>query len=211
MFIICASSKTERQQGGINMKNKTEKLAVMGILTAIVVVLQLVSSTIKIGPFSITLALVAIVIGAALYGKWAGAWLGGVFGLMVLLSGDATPFMAVSIVGTISTVMLKGILAGFVSGLVYDLLKEKNDTLATYLSGIFTPIVNTGIFILGCFLFFMPTIREWAGAGGETNAVKYLFVGIIGINFFIELAVALIFSPSIAKLIKVAKAKLIHV
>ncbi len=176
-----------------------------GLLTAIVVVLQLVSSTIKIGPFSITLALVPIVVGAALYGKLAGAWLGGVFGLMVLLSGDAGAFLAVNIPGTIATVMLKGILAGFMSGLVYDLLKKKNDTLATYVSGIFTPIVNTGIFVLGCLAFFMPTIREWANGEGETNAIKYIFVGMIGINFFIELAVGLVFSPSIARIIKIGR------
>ncbi|MDO4847329.1 MAG: ECF transporter S component [Clostridiaceae bacterium] len=187
------------------MSNKTKKLVMTGLLTAIVVVLQLVSSTIKIGPFSITLALVPIVVGAALYGKLAGAWLGGVFGLMVLLSGDAGAFLAVNIPGTIVTVMLKGILAGFMSGLVYDLLKKKNDTLATYVSGIFTPIVNTGIFVLGCFAFFMPTIREWANGSGETNAIKYIFVGMIGINFFIELAVGLVFSPSIARIIKIGR------
>ena len=187
------------------MSNKTKKLVMTGLLTAIVVVLQLVSSTIKIGPFSITLALVPIVVGAALYGKLVGAWLGGVFGLMVLLSGDAGAFLAVNIPGTIATVMLKGILAGFMSGLVYDLLKKKNDTLATYVSGIFTPIVNTGIFVLGCFAFFMPTIREWANGSGETNAIKYIFVGMIGINFFIELAVGLVFSPSIARIIKIGR------
>jgi uncharacterized membrane protein len=187
------------------MSNKTKKLVMTGLLTAIVVVLQLVSSTIKIGPFSITLALVPIVVGAALYGKLAGAWLGGVFGLMVLLSGDAGAFLAVNIPGTIATVMLKGILAGFMSGLVYDLLKKKNDTLATYVSGIFTPIVNTGIFVLGCLAFFMPTIREWANGEGETNAIKYIFVGMIGINFFIELAVGLVFSPSIARIIKIGR------
>ncbi len=187
------------------MSNKTKKLVMTGLLTAIVVVLQLVSSTIKIGPFSITLALVPIVVGAALYGKLAGAWLGGVFGLMVLLSGDAGAFLAVNIPGTIATVMLKGILAGFMSGLVYDLLKKKNDTLATYISGIFTPIVNTGVFVLGCFAFFMPTIREWANGSGETNAIKYIFAGMIGINFFIELAVGLIFSPSIARIIKIGR------
>lgn len=174
----------------------------MGLLTAIVVVLQLLSSTIKIGPFSITLALVPIVVGAALYGKWAGAWLGGVFGLMVLVSGDAAPFMAVSIPGTVLTVMLKGILAGFVSGLVYDMLKKKNDTLATYISGIFTPVVNTGVFVLGCFAFFMPTIQSWAG---ETSSLKYLFVSMIGINFLIEIAVNLLLGPTIARIIKIGR------
>ena len=181
---------------------KTRSLVMMGLLTAIVVVLQLLSSTIKIGPFSITLALVPIVVGAALYGKWAGAWLGGVFGLMVLVSGDAAPFMAVSIPGTVLTVMLKGILAGFVSGLVYELLKKKNDTLATYISGIFTPIVNTGVFVLGCFAFFMPTIQSWAG---ETSSLKYLFVSMIGINFLIEIAVNLLLGPTIARIIKIGR------
>ena len=187
---------------------RNRKIVMIGILTAIVVVLQLVASTIKIGPFSITLALVPIVVGAALYGKWIGAWLGGVFGLMVLISGDAAAFLAVNIPGTIATVMLKGILAGFMSGLVYDLLKKKNETVATYVSGIFTPIVNTGVFILGCFAFFMPTIKEWAGAGGETNAVKFIFVGMIGINFFIELAVSLVFSPTVARIISYGKKQL---
>ena len=181
---------------------KTRSLVMMGLLTAIVVVLQLLSSTIKIGPFSITLALVPIVVGAALYGKWAGAWLGGVFGLMVLVSGDAAPFMAVSIPGTVLTVMLKGILAGFVSGLVYDMLKKKNDTLATYISGIFTPVVNTGVFVLGCFAFFMPTIQSWAG---ETSSLKYLFVSMIGINFLIEIAVNLLLGPTIARIIKIGR------
>ncbi|MCR4594775.1 MAG: ECF transporter S component [Clostridiales bacterium] len=187
---------------------KNRKIVMIGILTAVVAVLQLVASTVKIGPFSITLALVPIVVGAALYGKFCGAWLGGVFGLMVLLSGDAGPFLAVNVPGTILTVMLKGILAGFISGLVYDLLKKKNETVATYVSGIFTPIVNTGIFILGCFVFFMPTIRSWAEDSGETDAVKYIFIGMIGINFFIELAVSLIFSPTIARIIVYGKKQL---
>ena len=187
---------------------KNRKIVMIGILTAVVAVLQLVASTIKIGPFSITLALVPIVVGAALYGKFCGAWLGGVFGLMVLLSGDAGPFLAVNVPGTILTVMLKGILAGFVSGLVYDLLKKKNETVATYVSGIFTPIVNTGIFILGCFAFFMPTISSWAEGSGETDVIKYIFIGMIGINFFIELAVSLVFSPTIARIIVYAKKQL---
>ena len=187
---------------------KNRKIVMIGILTAVVTVLQLVASTIKIGPFSITLALVPIVVGAALYGKFCGAWLGGVFGLMVLLSGDAGPFLAVNVPGTILTVMLKGILAGFISGLVYDLLKKKNETVATYVSGIFTPIVNTGVFILGCFAFFMPTIRSWAEGSGETDVIKYIFIGMIGINFFIELAVSLVFSPTIARIIVYGKKQL---
>lgn len=184
------------------MSKNTRKIVMMGLLTALVVVLQFVSMNIRTGAFSITLSLVPMVVGAALYGKWSGAWLGGVFGLSVLLTGDANAFLVVSAVGTVLTVMLKGILAGFVSGLVYELISKKNDTVATYISGVLTPIVNTGVFILGCLAFFMPTIKSWAG---ETNAIKFLFVGVIGFNFFIELAVNLILSPTIAKIIKIGK------
>ncbi len=183
-------------------KQTTRSLAMMGLLTALVVVLQFVSKTIRTSQFSITLSLVPIVVGAALYGKWAGAWLGGAFGLAVLLTGDASEFLAITAPGTIITVMLKGILAGFASGLVYDLIKEKNDTAATYVSGILTPIVNTGIFILGCFVFFLPAIKEWAAG---TNALKFILFSFVGFNFFIELAVNLILSPTIARLIKIAK------
>ena len=57
--------KTEKISG-------TQRMTGMAILTAIVIVLQLLGSFIRFGPFSISLVLVPIVIGAALYGAWAG-------------------------------------------------------------------------------------------------------------------------------------------
>ena len=53
------------------MKKNTKIIAGTGLLTAIVVVLQLFGSAIKFGPFSISLVLLPIVVGAALYGKWS--------------------------------------------------------------------------------------------------------------------------------------------
>ena len=55
------------------MKTKTQKVVGMGLFTAIIVALQMLASAIKFGPFSITLVLAPIVIGAALYGIGAGA------------------------------------------------------------------------------------------------------------------------------------------
>ena len=83
------------------------KITGTAILTAVVVVLQLLGSFIHLGPFSISLVLVPIVIGAALYGWIAGAWLGLVFSIVVLLT-DAGAFLAVSVPGTIITVVFKG-------------------------------------------------------------------------------------------------------
>ncbi len=98
--------------------NKTQTVVGMGMLTALVAVLQVFASGIRIGPFSITLTLVPIIIGAALYGWKAGLWLGFVFGAVVLFTPDVAAFMGISVPATIVTVLLKGALAGVCAGLV---------------------------------------------------------------------------------------------
>ena len=100
------------------MSSKTKKLVGMGLLTAIVVVLQALAVAIRpTGLFNISLVLVPIVVGAALYGYKAGAWLGLVFSIVVLFT-DSAAFMVVSVPGTIITVIVKGTVAGLVAGLV---------------------------------------------------------------------------------------------
>ena len=91
--------------------NSTEKLALCALLTAIVVIFQLMGAAIKFGPFSVSFVLVPVVIGAAMCGAAAGAWLGFVFGIVVLFT-DAGLFLSVSVIGTIVTVLLKGTLCG---------------------------------------------------------------------------------------------------
>ena len=65
---------------------KTQRLTGLALMTGIIIVLQIVASFIKFGPFTITLALAPIIIGAALYGAGAGAYLGGVFGVVVFIA-----------------------------------------------------------------------------------------------------------------------------
>ena len=55
---------------------KTQRLTGLALMTGTIIVLQIVASFIKFGPFTITLALAPIIIGAALYGAGAGAYLG---------------------------------------------------------------------------------------------------------------------------------------
>ena len=183
----------------------TRTLTGVAIFTAIVVVLQFVSAAVRFGPFSITLALIPIVVGAALYGPWAGAWLGFTFGMVVLLSGDAAPFMVVNPLGTILTVLLKGAGAGFLSGLVYKALSKTNEWLGAIVGAIAAPIANTGIFLLGCLLFFLPTITEWGTAAGFSSVGQYMIFGLVGGNFLVEMLTILVLSPVILRLIKIGK------
>lgn len=182
-------------------KKQTENLVLGAILTAIVIVLQLLGGFIKFGPFSISLVLIPIVIGAAKCGVKIGTWLGFVFGAVVLLNGDATAFFAVNVFGTVLTVLLKGAACGFAAGLTYRLLVKYNKYAAVVAAAVVCPLVNTGVFLLGCLLFFLDTIKAWGAGLGFTNTVSYVFLSMVGGNFLFELASNMILSPVILRIL----------
>lgn len=185
---------------------KTKNLVGIGLFTAIVVVLQVLAVGLRaLGLFSISLVLVPIVVGAAVYGWKGGAWLGFAFGVAVLLSGDAAAFLAVDIPGTILTVLLKGTLCGLCAGGVYKLLERRSKFLAVMTAAVVCPLVNTGVFLLGCRLFFFDTITAWGAAAGFQNVGTYMIFGLTGINFLIELGVNLVLAPVVARLISLGK------
>ncbi len=189
----------------MSKNNNTQKIVGLGLFTAIVIVLQLMGSFIRFGTFSVSLVLVPVVIGAALYGAGAGAWLGFVFGVVVLLSGDAAAFLGVNALGTILTVLVKGTLAGLLSGLVYKALESKNRMLAVVLAAVTCPVVNTGVFLIGCKLFFMETITGWGEALGYADVGNYIIYVLVGGNFLFELLFNVVLSPVIVRLIRIGK------
>ena len=212
----CAVSdvRAEQQQKGITMETriarseKVRMLTLAAMLTAIVVVLQLLGSFIRFGTFSISLVLIPIVIGASLLGWQLGAWLGFVFSVVVLLSGDAAPFLAVNTFGTILTVLLKGTLAGLVSGLVYRTIADKGHPLiAVYAAAVVCPIVNTGVFLIGCRIFFWDTICGWGAAAGFRNVGAYIIGGLVGGNFLFELLFNVVLSPVVVRLVQIWQGK----
>ena len=67
------------------------------------------------------------------------------------------------------------------------------------------PVVNTGVFLLGCRLFFFDTVAQWGAAAGFANAESYMFLGLAGVNFLVEVATNLLLAPVIVRLIKIGK------
>ena len=187
------------------MNHKTKTMVGIGLFTAIVMVLQFLGGSIRFGVFSISLVLVPIVVGAAVYGWKAGAWLGFMFGVAVLLSGDAAAFMVVHPLGTVLTVLAKGAACGLVAGFVYHLFAKKNKFLAVLAAALICPVVNTGVFLVGCVLFFLETVAEWGRALGYENVANYMFLGLAGGNFLVEVAVNLLLAPVIVRLIAIGK------
>lgn len=188
-----------------NISKSTEKTVMLALFTALVALLSYFGGFIKIGGFaSVSLTLIPVVLGAALYGPLAGAWLGGVSGVIFFITADAAFWFSLSIPGTIITVMIKGIAAGLLAGIVYKLLEEKNRYVAVIASAIVAPIVNTGIFLLGCLVFFLDTVKSWAIVEGMSVGA-YLIVFFVGLNFVFELLFNVVFSPAIVKLISLRK------
>ena len=187
------------------MNNKTKNMVGVGLFTAIVVVLQFLGGGIRFGMFSISLVLVPIVVGAALYGFKSGALLGFAFGAAVLLSGDAAAFLAIDPIATVLVVLVKGGACGFVAGFLYHLLEKFNRTVAVFAAAVGCPVVNTGVFLLGCQFFFLETVAQWGAAMGYENVAAYMFLGLAGVNFLIELGVNIVLAPVIIRLIRIGR------
>lgn len=188
-------------------KQNLEQIRVLtlgAILTALVIVLQMLGQFIRFGPFSISLVLVPIVIGAAMCGPKISTWLGFVFGVAVLMT-DAAAFLAISVPGTVITVLLKGMAAGLAAGLICTTLEKKNRTLAVILAAIVCPLVNTGIFLLGCVVFFLDTIKEWGAGAGFENVGAYLIFGMVGLNFLVEMGINGFLSPVVVRLLNISR------
>ncbi len=179
-------------------KINVKQIVGISILTAMVVVLQLLSLLIKFGPFSATLALIPLIIGAIFYGPGIGSFLGFVMGFVILCT-DAQAYWVVNPFATILVCLLKTTAAGFVAGIVFKKLYKKNFTAAIVLASILTPIVNTGLFALGSMTFFWNTLNEWAGG---TDALNFLFLTMIGFNFLIEFSLNAILSPVFGYIVK---------
>lgn len=189
-------------------KTSVQKLTFGAVLTALVILLQFMGTFIRFGPFSISLVLLPIVIGAATCGPYMGAWLGFVFGLVVLISGDASAFLAVNIPGTIITVLLKGTACGLCAGLIYKLFSKLNRYVGVAAAAIVCPLVNTGVFLLGCWLFFYDTVAGWAvGMGYGENVAAYMFLVLVGGNFVVELLINTLLSPVIVRLLGIQSKK----
>ena len=194
----------------------------LAVLTALVIILQLAGIGLRL-PFlatPVSLVLIPITLGAMILGPKAGAWLGFVFGMIVFVSCGVMgldPFTAYLFqnnpVGTACICLFKSTLAGLISGLVFQAFvrgRHGNSLIAAIVSAALSPIINTGIFVIGCYIVsgtiqgYITSIPEIAGI-----SVTY-FVSILcaGLNFIFEFLLNLIVSPALHRIYDVVTKKL---
>ena len=194
------------------MKNtKIKKMVTLSLLIAIVIVLQMTAGMLPSlpGGAKLSFVLIPIVIGAALYGPGAGALLGLVFGLLAFyysVTGADSIGVAIfneSPIGCFLICVGKSTAAGFLAGLVYRILKNRNGYMAMLCSSVVCPVINTGIFMGAVLLFFKNTSFQ-AEPGVYAPIVSVLSI-ILLLNAIPELVINIIFSPTGQRIIKAVK------
>ena len=180
-------------------KEKKRKLIELVVLSAIVILLQLAGSAIRIGEFSISLILIPVVVGAVLCGPWAGGWLGFLFGAVLILTGETDAYWETSHIYTIIDTTLRGAAAGFASGVVYSYVRRTKEDFAIVLASVTAPVVNTGVFIILTPILFYDLL---APIFGEGHVFAGMIKNYVSINFLIELALNMVLTPALIRLAK---------
>ena len=180
----------------------TKRLALIGLLTAAVTVLSYIKIPV-VSSATVTLVLPVVVIGAAICGPLVGAWLTVIPAITSF--SEAALFMSYSPFGTVLTLLLKGILAGYAAGAVYKLLSSKHPYGAIVSSAVVAPVINSGIFVLGCYVFIWSELVEMAVQANV--GIGLLLFGLAGMNFIIELILNVVLCPAILRIINIAKKK----
>ena len=185
-----------------DQKQSTQKLVRMAFLAALVAVLQIVAYYARISTIPVSLVLIPITIGAMSGGIGSGAFLGGVFSVVCLITSftgiDQAGFylLEVNAVWTVLLILVKGIAAGAASGAVYRLMRKLSvPTLpSSVVAAVVTPVVNTGLFLVGMYVFFEETLTMWAGG---SSAFLTVLTTVVGINFVVELLTTVVLTPAI--------------
>lgn len=199
-------------------KNSVLHMVELAVLTAIVIVLQLTGVAIRIPILGtpVSLVLIPITLGAMLLGPWAGAFLGFLFGLIVFVTCGVMamdPFTAFLFndhpIITAGICLIKSTLAGFLAGVVFRSMEKKNSLLGTVLASAVTPVVNTGIFVLGC-LLILQTIESYVSAAAlGVSGVYFIFILCAGINFIFEFLVNMLFATALHRIYQAVRQKMI--
>ncbi|MBO5285446.1 MAG: ECF transporter S component [Clostridia bacterium] len=184
----------------------TKNIVYLAILTALLIVLNLLGSVFKIVT-NVNLTLIPIVLGALMLGIKGGIILGVISGLMTFIFGvtGVDPFTQFLFsqhpVLTFLTCTVKITAAGALGGLVYKLISKKNTYVATFVASAVVPVVNTALFIVGALTMY-DSISALASPDGY-GVVYFLVIVCAGVNFLIELAINVLVAPAIHTTVRV--------
>ena len=173
------------------MKNsKTLYLVEMALLISIIILMAFTPlGYLRTPGVEITFIMIPVVVGSVLLGEKAGMLLGGVFGITSFIQCfGMSPFgatlLSINPVFTFMTCMIPRLLMGYLSGMAYKLLKDKNKLTAFGAAAIAGPLTNT-LFFVGMVIVLFGNTEYIMGMRGGMNVLAF-FAAFVGMNGLIE-------------------------
>ena len=186
----------------------TKNVALLGILTALVIVLQLFASAIPMFGVTLNFSLLPIALAGILLGWAGGAFVGFVCGVVVFITmavlgqepSTAYFFQTDPVILTVMCIG-KTTVAGTVSGLLNKFISKYNSQIAVGVSSIIIPIINTSIYMLGIVLM-KESASQFLGLDSSSAGLVFAVVfGLIWLNFLLEMVINIIFAPLIYRVL----------
>lgn len=179
---------------------KTKNLTLFALFIAIEAVMVMVPflGFIPIGPLRATLLHVPVIIAAIVLGTKQGCLIGLVFGLSSLLMNTMqptvtsfvfSPFISGSVLSAVIAIVPR-VMIGFVSGSIYQLIKNKQQTIATAVAAFLGALTNTVLVLGGIWALFGTSYAKAIGqdasklgsyflAVSSTQSLLEAFVGVV--------------------------------
>ncbi|ANZ99942.1 ECF transporter S component [Carnobacterium divergens] len=189
-----------------NQSKKTYQIAILGMLTAIVLIQNFVPVVgyIPIPPINPTIIHITVIIAALTLGYKNGMILGLVWGVACIIRAFTTPTSPLDILFFTNPIIaiIPRILVGFVAGYVYQLLKKTKllDSISMIISAVLASLTNTIFVLLFIYLFYRVEYASFL------NVDQGKLIGIMGIvivtSGVAEAVAAGIIAPIVAKALK---------
>ena len=175
----------------------TRRMVLLAMLGGILLAMSFTPlGYLNIGPLAISLNMIPVAIGAVALGPGGGAFLGAVFGITSCLQcvgiGGASAMgiilFEISPVLTILQRFVPRMLAGWLTGGVYRILRKLHFHYASHAAGFCAALFNTALFMGSLVLLFgnTPYLQNLIAGRG----ILAFVLSFVGINAFVELLAA---------------------
>jgi uncharacterized membrane protein len=185
----------------MNMSNKIYKMNMLSIFIAIIFVQTSIPGlgNIPIGPLSITIIPITVILSSVLLGTKFGAIIGGIWGIITFMRAFWWPTspLAVYVFTNPFISILPRILVGLVGGLVFHNLCRINvsQRISLAIAGLLGAMVNTGLLLTLIYVFYRSHSSLLYHL--SVNRLLPYLLGVASTNGLIEALLACIIVPII--------------
>lgn len=185
-----------------NSRNKTYRIAILGILSAFIIIQTFVPflGNIPIPPLNPTIIHITVIVAAFVLGTKDGMIVGLVWGLTRMFKAYTLPASPLDLLLWTNPIIavVPRVLVGLVAGLVYQtFLKKKKEKTGMVVAAVMGSLTNT-ILVLGFIALFYGTEYAAALNVDPSNLLKVL-AGIVATNGVGEAVAAGLIAPFVAK------------